>query len=313
LTHPIALLADASGRIAEGNFSALPDGFRFTGELEALHASLKRMTGNLSGLIEEAKSKTEEAEIQSALAQKALAGAEAARKQADAARSEGMLQAARQMGGVVSQVRETADALTRYIDTAMDGSAAQSQRAAESATAMEEMNATVAEVAHNSLRTARNADDTKMKAETGAATVLAVKESVGEVDKKTDHLKDIISALGEQAKGIGQIMNVITDIADQTNLLALNAAIEAARAGEAGRGFAVVADEVRKLAEKTMNATKEVGEAVKAIQTGTQRCSQGMEEAAAAVQRSAELAASAEGALQEIVGLSHRTLTVLSR
>ncbi len=307
LTRPITLLADASGRIAEGDFSALPDGSRFTGELEGLHAGLKRMIGNLSALIEDAKAKTQEAENQSALARKALAEAEEAGKRADAARREGMLQAARQLEGIVGQTKETAESLTRYIDTAVDGATRQSRHAGETAAAMDEMNATVGKVAHNSIQAAQSAEDTKKKAETGSGMVLAVKEAAGEADQKTSQLKGAISSLGERAQGIGQIMTVITDIADQTNLLALNAANEAARAGEAGRGFAVVADEVRKLAEKTMSATKEVGDAVQAIQAGTKSSAQGMEEATAAVQRSAELAASAEGSLREIVALSQAT------
>ena len=96
-------------------------------------------------------------------------------------------------------------------------------------------------------------------------------------------------------------MNVITDIADQTNLLALNAAIEAARAGEAGRGFAVVADEVRKLAEKTMKATQEVDEVVKAIQIGTRDNIRMMEDTASVVESTAGLASQAGESLCEIV------------
>lgn len=98
-------------------------------------------------------------------------------------------------------------------------------------------------------------------------------------------------------------MDMISDVADQTNLLALNAAIEAARAGEAGRGFAVVADEVRKLAEKTMTATSEVGNVVGAIQAGTNASIDGMQKVAGLVDTSTALSAQAGKALEEIVNM----------
>jgi hypothetical protein len=126
---------------------------------------------------------------------------------------------------------------------------------------MEEMTATVLEVAKNAGEAAETAGSARTKAQDGAQVVSRVVTSMSDVQTQSNQLKDDMAKLGKQAEGIGRFMTVITDIADQTNLLALNAAIEAARAGDAGRGFAVVADEVRKLAEKTMQASKEVGEA----------------------------------------------------
>ncbi|MDR2819493.1 MAG: methyl-accepting chemotaxis protein [Desulfovibrio sp.] len=169
------------------------------------------------------------------------------------------------------------------------------------------MSATANEVARSSAKASDSADGTTWKANEGMNTVSAVKGAIAEVNRKTDLLKQTINELGVQAQGINQIMTVITDIADQTNLLALNAAIEAARAGEAGRGFAVVADEVRQLAEKTMIATKEVATSVGSIQKGTRESVAGMNEAIHSVQRSTELATAAETALHEIVATSRAT------
>ncbi|MBE7414746.1 MAG: hypothetical protein HS130_05745 [Deltaproteobacteria bacterium] len=110
-----------------------------------------------------------------------------------------------------------------------------------------------------------------------------------------------MSKLGSRSEEIGNIISVINDIADQTNLLALNAAIEAARAGEQGRGFAVVADEVRKLAEKTMKATKEIGVMITAMQEETGKAISSMEHEVKAVEKGVKLATAAGQSLHEIV------------
>ena len=131
--------------------------------------------------------------------------------------------------------------------------------------------------------------------------------SIREVYELTSTLKQSMGQLGDQTTDIGQIMTVIEDIADQTNLLALNAAIEAARAGEAGRGFAVVADEVRKLAEKTMDATKEVGTAIQVIQEAAAANIKSVETAAKAVEEATDLANKSGESLESIVNFADET------
>jgi methyl-accepting chemotaxis protein len=134
---------------------------------------------------------------------------------------------------------------------------------------MEQMNATVLEVSRNAEAAAGNAEQSREHAMLGSSVMERAVASIEEVRSKSLAIKKDMTLLEQHAGSIGRILTVISDIADQTNLLALNAAIEAARAGEAGRGFAVVADEVRKLAEKTMLAPTEVAAAIRDIQGST--------------------------------------------
>ncbi len=229
------------------------------------------------------------------------------RQAAENALKDGILQAAAALEGVVAVITSASEELAAQIEESSRGSEAQSLRVAETALAMEEMNATVAEVTQSAAKAADTADRAKRKALDGAEAVKEVVDGIHEVQAQALGLKADMTTLGVQAEGIGRVLHVISDIADQTNLLALNAAIEAARAGEAGRGFAVVADEVRKLAEKTMTATKEVGDAIRAMQEGTKKNVGNVDQAVARIDAATALAGRSGDALREIVAFVDRT------
>ncbi len=171
------------------------------------------------------------------------------------------------------------------------------------ATAGEEMSATSGDIANNCHQAANNAGGATQKANQGAAVVgqsIAVMNTIAE---RVQNAASTVDALGVRSEQIGAIIGTIEDIADQTNLLALNAAIEAARAGEQGRGFAVVADEVRALAERTTRATKEIGEMIKAIQKETKDAVASMEQSVTQVEQGTSHAAESGRSLQEILDI----------
>ncbi len=199
-----------------------------------------------------------------------------------------------QVAAASSQVLGTAE----RIATGAEEVVAQSTTVA---TAGEEMAATSGDIAQNCQLAVEGAQRATQVANNGFNVVRHTIEGIQSRGAKTRENAVIIESLGSRSDQIGEIVATIEDIADQTNLLALNAAIEAARAGEQGRGFAVVADEVRALAERTTRATKEISDMIKAIQTETKLAIASMEEGVKGTERGAAEAAQLETSLNDIL------------
>jgi methyl-accepting chemotaxis protein len=186
----------------------------------------------------------------------------------------------------------------------------QTERASQIASAAEEMSQTVVDIAKNASNIAEVSVTTANVAKEGKDMTTNTAKEIKVIEGAIGKLSEVINVLGERSRQIGEIVTVIKDIADQTNLLALNAAIEAARAGEQGRGFAVVADEVRKLAERTTKATDEIAEMIRGIQTEVDVAEGSMEDATKKVasgvelsNRSAEILGQILSKAQELQGM----------
>ncbi len=169
------------------------------------------------------------------------------------------------------------------------------------ATAAEEMAATSSDIAQNCQHAADNAKQASSTATSGATVVRETIDGMTRIATQVQGAAKTVESLGARSDQIGEIVATIQDIADQTNLLALNAAIEAARAGEQGRGFAVVADEVRALAERTTKATREISEMIKAIQNETKGAVTTMEDGVREVEKGTESSIKSGRALEEIL------------
>ncbi len=300
IAAPMKSMAEHASLVAGGRYDNTLNTAGFSKELVDLYQSLEHMIASLVSTMNEANQSKGAAEDGLKRAQAAMQEAESAKEKALAGQK-AILHAAENIEAVSARLGEAAAQLSDQVEQLSGSTERQRERISVSVSSMDEMSRTVYGVAQNAGDAAKGADVAKNEAQGGA---LIVKDSIAAIDTvqtNTGDLRREMDELGKQADAIGAIMNVISDIADQTNLLALNAAIEAARAGEAGRGFAVVADEVRKLAEKTMSATGEVGSAIRGIQERTQKSIQALTVTTANLENATELVNNSGTSLSAIV------------
>ncbi|QXE09973.1 methyl-accepting chemotaxis protein [Pseudomonas sp. AN-B15] len=211
-----------------------------------------------------------------------------------------------QIAGSATQLGAAAEELSAVTEEASRGLQQQNNEIEQAATAVNEMTAAVEEVARNAVSTSEASNQSTQAARERRDQVVKTVDAIQTMTHDVQSTAQMIEGLAAQGRDIGKVLDVIRAIAEQTNLLALNAAIEAARAGEAGRGFAVVADEVRALAHRTAQSTQEIEKMVAGIQNGTGEAVSSMQQSNQRTQTTLEMARAAGVALEQITQSIHQ-------
>jgi methyl-accepting chemotaxis protein len=220
------------------------------------------------------------------------------------------------IAGSSTQLASAAEELSVVTEQSSRGLQQQNNEIEQAATAVNQMTAAVEEVARNAVSTSEASQQSNQTARQGRDRVVETVKSIQDMTQQIQATTGLVEGLATQGRDIGKVLDVIRSIAEQTNLLALNAAIEAARAGEAGRGFAVVADEVRALAHRTAQSTTEIEQMVAGIQTRTGEAVQSMTRNTESTRTTLSLASSAGDALEliteAIAQINERNLVIAS-